>query len=93
MFCSNEDIFSGLKLFFNHLEKVMALLALQSQHDACFKTGEDRQAKSFFIHNLYLILCASLQSDFLVLSKIQLNNQGVAYNPVPRIENIDSTTF
>ena len=49
-----------------------------------------RRNKIVFLFYLFLILCPSLQIDFLELGKTQFNGQGVAHNSVPRTENIDS---
>lgn len=65
----------------------MHLPALQNQH----RTEEEKKK----LLSLFLILCTSLHNIVVVvvfffeLSKIQFNVQGVAHNPVPRIENID----
>ena len=69
----------------------MRLLALRNQHGACFRTEEEKQ--NCFLFCLFLILHTSLQNHFLELGKMQFNVQGVAHDPDPWIENIDSWIF
>ena len=62
------------ELFFNHPppppKKMIHLPAIQNQHGAHFTCKTEEDKPNGFLFYLFLILCASLQSDFLELNKM-----------------------
>ena len=80
VFNSDKDIFTQLKLFFNHPNEktCMNFLALQIQLWACFKTQVKANCFLFF---LFLILRHLFQNKIVEFGKMQFNVQGVKIKP------------
>ena len=93
VFHSNKDVFTRLKLLFNHLkERKEHAFASFTKSTRCLHVSKLMRRSQIMVQysTCFQFYALPFKAIYLKLRKMQFNHQGVAHNPVPRIENIDS---